>query len=604
MSEWITGDDSVPRLAMSETSTRVNHTGSWKYLRPAYRDMVAPCNEACPVGIDIEGYMNLLREGRIAEAADLLLRENPMPAVTGRVCHHPCELSCNRRRFDDAVSIHAVERALGDRVLEATDERSPITHDERIAVVGSGPAGLACAWHLARAGYAVTVFDDAIEPGGMLRQGIPGYRLPRRVLDAQIDRIRRAGVEFRCGVRVGHDIDWDELGEFDAVFVATGAHRGRGLNVPGEDHEGVRSGLAFLKEVNRHGRPCIGGRVIVIGGGNTAIDCARTATRLGARSLVLYRRTREEMPAIADEVADAEREGIEFEFLAAPASFISSDGRLRGVECVRMTLGEPDASGRRSPVPLAHGGFGLAADTVLTATGEDIDAAALPASFPVNGGVKTGYLGNVVAGPIESNTAAEAGSPTDVERPLFFAGGDVAGDERTVAHALGAGKRAAIGIDDALRTRRSAANGTFTTPRIEQLRYGANGNTSMTRWRGDDPVVRTSPVNDVVAFDRLNAAHFEHASRHEDRHADARWPDFREANLGIAWDTAIEEAKRCFNCGVCNQCELCLIFCADVAISRNAAGTGFDIDLEYCKGCGVCAEECPRGAIEMTREGL
>ena len=612
------GDRDRPRVAMSETTTLANHTGSWKYIRPVYRDRVAPCNERCPVGIDIEGYMNLVREDRIEEAIDLLVRENPLPAVTGRVCHHPCELACNRGEFDEGVAIHAVERALGDLWLRSPlGERPGRTRAASVAVVGSGPAGLSCAWHLARLGYAVTVFDEADEAGGMLRQGIPEYRLPRRVLDAQIERIAAEGVEFRCGTRLGNGVGWDALRGFDAVFIGTGAHRGKTLGVPGEEGPGVLGGLEFLKTVNRHHWPEIGHRVVVVGGGNTAIDCARTAHRLGAKVLVAYRRTRAEMPAIPEEIEDAEREGIEFLFLAAPVSFESHDGRLRGVECTRMELGAPDASGRRRPVPVADGRFTILTDTVLKATGEDVEVDVLPAGLAASGSLETGWFGDVKRAP----RAAAGGlggvvhAALVMDRPVFFAGGDAAGDERTVAHAIGAGKRAAIGIDRRLRERErkekpaadgrvAEALGTRREGAKAELRLGPEGNASMTRWRGDDPVNRTAPVNEVAGIDRLNLEHYVHQSRHADRRlpADAA-AGFGEVNLGLALDAALEEARRCLNCGVCNQCELCLIFCSDLAITRRADGKGFDIDLEYCKGCGVCAAECPRGAIVMEREG-
>jgi len=314
------------------------------------------------------------------------------------------------------------------------------------------------------------------------------------------------------------------------------------------------------------------------------------------------------MPAIRDEIVEAEREGIEFEFLAAPSRFVDEDGRLRGVECVRMTLGPPDSSGRRRPVPLAGGAFGIPADTVLKATGEDIDATTLPPEFAANGQVPTGYLGAILA---LQQQVADDRIDTDLlsksKRPIFFAGGDVAGDERSVAHALGAGKRAAIGIDRALTTHRlptNAGDGSDTLDDAAPLRLGPLGNVSMTRWRNDDPVRRTAPVNDVVGYDQLNIHHFEHVRTHADHQLPPWMLGFDEVNLGISWESAMDEAKRCFNCGVCNECELCLIFCADVAISRREDGAGFDIDFEYCKGCGVCAEECPRGAIAMTREGL
>jgi NADPH-dependent glutamate synthase beta subunit-like oxidoreductase len=581
------GPQAAPRIAASTVSTRANRTGSWKYIRPQYRDGVAPCNARCPTGVDIEGYMNLLREGRAAEAQELLLRENPIPAITGRVCHHPCETACNRTDFDDAVAIHLVERDLGDQVLARPAPALPRTRAEHAAVIGSGPAGLACAYHLARMGYGVTIFEAASQAGGMLRLGIPEYRLPRAVLDRQIEWLRESGIRIMCNTSVDGAGGSALLGEYDAVFVAPGAHRGRPLGAAGEDGPGVVPGLEFLKAVNRGERPEIGRRVVVVGGGNTAMDCARTALRLGAAVTVVYRRTRQEMPAIAAEIEEAVREGVAFEFLANPRTFHHRAGRLAAVECERMQLGEPDASGRRRPVVSEHGAFSMAVDTVFTAIGEDADLDVLPASLPVaNGGIVVDEFGSTAA----------AG---------FFAGGDAAGVERTVADALGSGKAAAIGMDRALRQR---AGEPLPPLAMEELRWAA-GNPSMSRYLGDDPVRRTAPVNETVGFEELNTAHFEKAPRHSERvagaaSAAARPLEFTEVNLGLTSAQALAEARRCFNCGVCNLCELCLIFCPDVAIARQPDGKGFDIDLDYCKGCGVCAVECPRGAIVMTREGL
>jgi NADPH-dependent glutamate synthase beta subunit-like oxidoreductase len=349
---------SEPLVAASRTSTTQNRTGSWKYIRPQYRDAVAPCNHACPAGVDVEGYMNLLREGQIDEALQLLLRENPMPAITGRVCHHPCEAGCNRRGFDEAVAVHSVERALGDEALRRPHPAPPPRlHVERVAVAGAGPAGLSCAYHLTRLGYGVTVYDEAAEAGGLLRQGIPAYRLPRPVLDRQIERYASMGIEFRTGIRLEGDDAQAELEGYDAIFYATGAHRGKPMQVDGEDGPGIVAGLEFLKVVNRGGRPDIGRRVAIIGGGNTAMDCARTALRLGAEPVVVYRRTRAEMPAIPQEVDEAIREGVEFVFLAAPSGFRWEDGRLVEMHVTRMELGEPDESGRRRPGP--RGGWRL-----------------------------------------------------------------------------------------------------------------------------------------------------------------------------------------------------------------------------------------------------
>lgn len=577
----------VPPVAVSDTSTLATRTGSWKYIRPEYHDRVAPCMESCPVGIDIEGYLRLLREGRVEEARDLLLQENPMPAVTGRVCHRPCEARCNRREFDGAVSIHAIERMLGDFALDRPASVASVRkRSEQVAVVGSGPSGLACAYHLARLGYPVTVFEAAPQAGGMLRLGIPTYRLPRRVLDREVDRIRSCGVTIECSVRVGTDVKWPTLLErFDAVYVATGAHRSRALGVAGEDGHGVRAGLELLKQVNWGERPDLGGRVIVVGGGNTAVDCARTALRLGAESTVLYRRTRTEMPAIREELEEAEREGVEFVMLAAPVAFHAAQGRLTAVECVRMRLGPPDESGRRRPIPVPEERFTLPADTVITAIGEATDQETVPGDVEWQGDAVTVTLWG------------------ETSRAPVFAGGDVTEEPRTVAHALGAGKRAAIGIDRYLRlTSGRSMNGIDPAA----LRYGSAGNLSMTRWRRDDPVRRVSPVNEVVRFEVLNTSHFLSVPGRTDTRltvAESR-AGFAEVNRGLAREAALQEARRCFHCGVCNQCDLCLIFCPDLAIARRADGAGYDIALDYCKGCGVCVAECPRGAIAMTRDGL
>jgi NADPH-dependent glutamate synthase beta subunit-like oxidoreductase len=599
----------VPPVAVSFTSTRDNRTGSWKDIRPVFRDRVAPCNQACPVGIDVEGCMNLVREGRVGEAIDLLLRENPLPATTGRVCYHSCERTCNRTGFDQPVAIHAVERMLGDLALETPPGiAAPRRKSERVAVIGSGPAGLSCAWHLARFGYGVTVYEAEPRPGGVLRYGIPEYRLPKSILSSEIERIAALGVEFRCGVRIGRDLPFDEIEEYDAVFVATGVHRSRPLEIEGGHLDGVMPGLRFLREVNRGESPAIGRRVVVVGGGNTAIDCARTALRLGSDVVVLYRRGRAEMPAHPEEVEHAVCEGVRFEFLAAPDAFLagasdrpgapidgvaasfgedsgpSPDGPVAAVRCRRTSLGEPDASGRRRPLPVEGSDFFLGADTVLLALGEDADVDFAPKIF------------DRAAGVVRVNPVGATG------RAAVFAGGDLLDEPHTVAYALGSGKRAAIGIDHYLaRLRGEVAE----DPVLGPLRFGPRGNLSATRWRGDDPIRRASPVNEVVGAEAIHTQHFTHAERHRDRYrpVDVTRHDFREAVRGLTREEALAEAGRCLNCGVCNSCGVCLIFCPDVAISKGPDGT-LVIDDDHCKGCGICAAECPRGAITMTREGL
>ncbi|HEX9107828.1 MAG TPA: NAD(P)-binding protein [Longimicrobiales bacterium] len=577
---------STAPIAISHLTTEVNKTGSWKYIQPVFHDRVAPCNEGCPVGADVEGYMALLANGQIDEALELLAREHPMPSITGRVCNHPCEDRCNRGKYDGAVAIHAVERMLGDRIL-AGPLPEPLAQPKApcIAVVGSGPAGLSCAYHLVRMGYRVDMIEREAQPGGMLRYGIPEYRLPRDILDRQIERLEALGVDIHCGVRVV-DGSWAPLRErYAAVFFATGADIPRFLDIPGEGGANVQQGLAFLRRVNSGERPHIGERVAVVGGGNTAMDCARTALRLGAHPVVVYRRTRTQMPAIPDEVADAEREGVEFVFLAAPRAFKEPGNEPGGVACEVMKLGDPDPDGRRRPVGTGETLF-VPADTILLATGEDPEMSRLPDGVAGNGHVGIDEWGAT-------------------NLPLVFSGGDVAGEERTVARALGAGKRAAIGIDRALRIRRNDA---LPATSMRFLRWGEHGTASISRWRGDDPVRRVNPVNEVVPFEDVNTAHFGRVARNEDRHGklDPKKKPFAEVNRGLTKDVALMEAGRCFNCGVCTGCEVCLIYCADVAIHRLEGDTGprLEVANDYCKGCGVCAQECPRGAITMTREGL
>ncbi len=595
----------VPPISVSAETTLGNRTGSWKYVQPRYQDRGAPCNAACPAGIDIEGAMNLLRQDRAAEARELVLRENPMPAVTGRLCDHPCHAACNRAQFDGALNIRAIERMLGDDEPATGTETPARTRTEKVAVVGSGPAGLACAYHLARLGLAVTVFEGDAEPGGWLRW-LPEFRLPRAVLAREIERVRAAGVTIRCGSTVGTEVDWKTLEGYDAVFLATGARAGRSVEMTSHDVPDVRPGLDFLRELKSGERGTLGRRVVVVGGTDTAVDCARAALRLGAEPVVLYPGTRADLPANPDAVDEALREGVRFEFLASPVGlqtaehaneeppleairtmFVEGDGqpapeRLTGVRCVRM---RPPADGATHPVPVPGSPFFLPADTLLTAVGREADFDCLPADI-----TRKGYLIRVDAFGHTS-------------RRGFFAGGDVTGEPRTVAHALGAGKRAAIGIDHYLRQRGGEPLETLAET---ALRYGGSGSMSITRWRGDDPVTRTSPVNELVPFDALNMAHFTRVPGAADhlRPPDESRADFAESNLGLARDAALAEAKRCFNCGVCNMCGLCMVFCPDVAIKPHASGHGYSLSYKYCKGCGVCVEECPRGAMIMTREGL
>ncbi len=541
----------TPACAVSASDTQFNKTGSWRYLRPINRDKLAPCRNACPAGTDIPRVLTLAADGRLLEAYQKILEENPLPAICGRVCYHPCELACNRRHFDEPASIQALERFLAEACQDREVLPLPLnTRGEKVAVVGSGPAGLACAWFLAREGVQVTVFEAEKKAGGMLRVGIPRYRLPRPVLDRDIQRIARLGVEFRLGCRVGRDVSVDELHRgFDAVFVASGAHRSRSLGLAGEDLPGVMSGLGFLKRLNAGRPPKIGADVLVIGGGNTAIDAARAAVRLGSRALIAYRRGRDEMPAVPEEVAEAEREGVEFLFQAAPKAF-RQKGRHLEVELVSTTLGEPDESGRRRPVETPGSEFRLLCHNVMEATGEQPD-------FRIFG--RRGSRDRHGDG---REALLDAG---------FLLGGDAATGPKTVVEAIASGKEAAREI--LLRF-----NGRQTAP-------------------GESP--KDLPLADYAS---LNTGYFQNSARARPAHMPVleRIDGFSEVVAGLTREQALREARRCFSCGVCNACDNCWVFCPEAAVKR--VGGVYHLNLDFCKGCGICAHECPRGVISLCEE--
>ncbi len=571
----------MPPLVVSFETTLYNKTGSWRYLRPVYHDKTAPCVEGCPAGEDVEGYMYLVAQGKFDEAWELILKENPFPAVCGRVCYHPCEMSCNRGEYDDSLGINGIERVIGDHGLDLDVEKLRVRsqNSHRVAVVGSGPSGLTCAYHLARLGYNVTVFEAYSQPGGVLRVGIPEYRLPRDVLDKEIHRIEKLGVVIETSTAVGRDIPWDDLMTYDAVYLASGVHQNRKLNVPGEELEGVQSGLEFLRKVNAGEKVPIGERVAIIGGGNTAMDAARTALRLGSKPTIFYRRTRAEMPAIRDEVDETELEGIDMVFLVSPSKIIGDDGRVRGLELLKMELGEPDESGRRRPVPIPGSEYQVPVDTIITAIGEVGDFSFLPPELqPKNGVIPVNRIGQTAI-------------------PKVFAGGDIVPQPHTVVHAIGAGKKAAMAIDAFL-----------TNKNLEdifpQIQIGFKGSLSFRRYVGDLP---RDPVDnrEVVHIEHVNLDHFEHEERHPvpELPVETRVLNFSEVKVGFTKETAVEEAKRCFNCGVCNMCDNCLIYCPDTAIQRREDGYRYVIDYDYCKGCGICVQECPRFAMTLEPEG-
>ncbi len=567
--------EEMPLLPVSIATTLYNKTGSWRYMRPVYRERTPPCNDACPAGEDIVAYLGLAADGRYREAWERLRQENPFPGVCGRVCPHPCEALCNRERLGGAIAIHHVERFLSDWAAEQGIPPLTLkpTRSEKIAVIGSGPAGLACAYHLALKGYPVTVFEALPLPGGMLRTGIPAYRLPRPVLDREIAAIQALGVEIRTGLRLGGNLAWNDLSDYSVIFLSLGQQLSRELGVPGESAEGVLHGLEFLKRLNLGEAVKLGKRVAVIGGGNTAMDAARSARRLGAEVTLVYRRSRAEMPAIAEEVQEAEEEGVAFHFLATPVEVLTKASRVRGLRCVRIQLGEPDASGRRRPEPIPGSEFELDVDMVIPALGQEADLTGLPADVVhERGAIRVELSG--------ATTRAQA-----------LAGGDVATGFGTVTAAIGSGKRAAIAIDSMLRG--------------EMLEFPA--------LHRNMHVAPREMLSDVVGFEELNQAHLKREPRPAGRHrpVEERLRDFEEVNLGLDEATVVGEGVRCFSCGTCNRCDNCLVFCPDVSIGRlgdwrSAYPTYpyFEVIYDYCKGCGICATECPRHVITMEEELL
>ena len=531
--------------------------------RPKFVEKTPPCSAECPQGTDIRGVLTSIAQGEkngrpreelFNEAFYTIAAKNPLPAVCGRVCPHPCETACNRNAVDEPASINSVERFIGDWGLQKdlpllkTEEDAK---EEKIAVVGSGPAGLAAAYHLAKRGYPVTIFEAFPNAGGMLRYGIPAYRLPREVIDAEVQRILDLGVELKTNVFVGRDVAMDDLHkEYKAVFVAIGAHSGRLLRLENEDKENVWTGTKFLRLANEGQVSGIGNKVLVIGGGDTAIDAARVARRLGSEEVtIVYRRTRTEMPAIEEESVGAEEEGITLHFLAAPSELQVEGDKVVRMVCQQMELGEPDDSGRRRPVPIEGDTFTLECDTIVAAISQEPDFEGLENLREGRDWVKVDETG--------------ATKEADV-----YAGGDVL-DLGLVTIALAQGRIAADTIHCKLR-------GLDPAEHVEM------------------PLIKSEKMQ--LAFYEKNERAKNEEIPPEQRFAD---PD-AEIKSGLTEEQLMNEAGRCLSCGMCFNCGTCWSFCQDSAIVKPLDPTEpYKFKLEFCKGCDKCAEQCPCGYIEM-----
>ncbi|HLM96608.1 MAG TPA: NAD(P)-binding protein [Acidimicrobiales bacterium] len=522
--------------------------GPVRSRRPVYVDLLPPCNAGCPAGENIQAWLAHVEAGRHEQAWRALVADNPLPAVHGRVCYHPCETACNRAELDSAVSIHSVERFLGDLAMEqGWALPSPSARGgRRVLVIGAGPSGLSAAYHLTRLGHQVEIRDAGSEPGGMMRYGIPAYRLPRDVLGAELARIAALGVRMTSGHRV-EDLGAEKReGGFDAVFVAVGAHLSKRVDIPARDAGRMVDAVSFLRRVASGERPSIGRRVAVYGGGNTAMDAARTARRLGADdALVVYRRTRAQMPAHEEEAEDAEREGVRINWLRTITAF---DGPTLTVEAMELDeTGFPRPTGRFEE---------LAADTVILALGQETDSTFLR-SVP---GVEFTPDGTVVVS--DSMMTGCAG---------VFAGGDMVPAERTVTVGVGHGKKAARHIDAWLR----------------------------------DATVPNPPKHELAVFDLLNLWYFGDAPRRRQPEVapEERVADFGEVLGGLSVDEASYEAARCLSCGNCFECDGCLGACPEDAVIKLGVGHRYRFDYDRCTGCGACFEQCPVHAIDMVPEG-
>ena len=524
-------------------------TGSIRKSKPVYVDFFPPCNNACPAGENIQAWLSLAQEGKIEDAWRKLTEQNPMAAIHGRVCYHPCENSCNRKDLDSSVSIHAVERFLGDEALKNNWQFYPpkTLTGKKIMIVGAGPSGLSAAYHLRKLGHEVTIFEAGPVAGGMMNFGIPAYRMPRNILQAEIKRIENFGVKIVLNYKVQDILKEKENGGFDAVFVAIGAHLAKKVNIPAQEASKILDAVSFLKEAdeNSDNKPLLGRRVAIYGGGNTAMDAARTAKRLGAdEAMIIYRRDREHMPAHEFEVDEALSEGVKIHWLSTIKNMETSSIT---VEKMQVVDGKAVPTGEYET---------LEADSLILALGQEAD---------------TDFLKH-----IEGITFKEDGTTVEVNPsmmtgyPGIFAGGDMVPSERTVTIATGHGKKAARNIDAWLR------NSTYEKP----------------------------TNNPLVTIEKLQIWFKTNAEAKAQQHLEIEKAveTFDEIVAGYTTEEAVYEAQRCLSCGNCFECDSCYGACPEGAISKNGKGEGYTINYDLCTGCGVCAEQCPCHALDMVLE--
>jgi len=536
-------------ITLQVGSSLANKTGSWRTLRPVYLDRLPPCNHACPAGENIQGWLYHAESADYEKAWRTLTLDNPLPAVMGRVCYHPCEDSCNRGQLDEAVGINSVERFLGDEALKRGWKfaRPAAESGKRVLVVGAGPSGLSAAYHLRRLGHRVKIVEAGPLAGGMMRFGIPKYRLPRDILDAEIKRILDLGVELELNRKVSDILETMRVGSFDAGFLAVGAHIAKRAYIPAGSAARMLDAVSVLRGMEGDEKPLLGRRVVVYGGGNTALDVARTAKRLGAaESIIVYRRTREKMPAHDFEVEEALQEGVLIKWLSTIKN-MADEGTLTVEKMELDDKGFPQPTGQFET---------LESDSLVLALGQDVDLSLL----------------DKVPGLVIENGVVKVGPNMMTDYPGIFAGGDMVPSERTVTVGVGHGKKAARCIDAWLR-------GVAYAP---------------------------APKHELAGFDKLNTWYYADAPKtvRPVLGLARRTSTFEEVVKGLDETNALFEARRCLSCGNCFECDNCYGVCPDNAVVKLGPGDRFEFNYDFCKGCGLCVAECPCGAIKMVPETI
>lgn len=526
--------------------TQKRGTGPVRSMRPFYIEPLPPCNHACPAGENIRGWLSLAAEGKFKEAWEILMQANPLPAIHGRICYHPCESNCNRKEFDEALSIHAVERFLGDMAIEQKwmPKITAKPSGKRVLVVGAGASGLSCAYHLALMGHKVEIYESYSTTGGMMRYGIPSYRLPRNVLDAEVARIKRMGVKIKLNHRVEDLTKELKEGKFDAAFIAVGAHIAKKTDIPARDAGKILDAVSFLRDVESGSPPVLGRRVAIYGGGNAAMDTARVAMRLGSEPLIIYRRDREHMTAHQSEADEAIKEGVDIHWLRT----------IKSIEASAFTVEKMEIDEKGMPYPTGEFET-VVADDLILALGQDSD---------------TNFLRNVPEIAFKDDGTVVVDSEMQTGLPGVFAGGDMVPSEKTATMAVGHGKKAAKNIDAYLK----------------QSAY------------------EKSEIPQLASHDKLRLWFFAAVKQQSQHQIDIqnRKNGFGEVVGGLSMAEAEFEAKRCFSCGNCFECDACFGSCPEHAIIKLGKGHRYQIDLDKCTGCGICVEQCPCHAISITSE--